>query len=196
MPWRAALRLPPKATDRRSPRPPSVYNNRGPKRNLTSRRQFAIMSSFSVALAAPFTTSGEQMHKLRSASLLRWDSCLDLRILPRKLDGSPHSPLRSSAQCTKRREMRSGIKTTNPLLISLEPAIGLEPMTCALRVRCSTTELRRRRPASNGAGLDQMNCIRPATFRVIVSGALHRMVQGERSNRGLSEIASALRASQ
>ena len=27
--------------------------------------------------------------------------------------------------------------------LGLEPAIGLEPMTCALRVRCSTTELRR-----------------------------------------------------
>lgn len=27
--------------------------------------------------------------------------------------------------------------------IKVEPAIGLEPMTCALRVRCSTTELRR-----------------------------------------------------
>ena len=99
----------------------------------------------------------------------------------------PRSPLRSSAQCTKRREMRSGIKTTNPLLISLEPAIGLEPMTCALRVRCSTTELRRP---------EQKNCTKPATPRVIASGALHRMVQGERSNRGLSKIASALRASQ
>src|SRR5436309_15684691 len=43
-------------------------------------------------------------------------------------------------------------------------------MTCALRVRCSTTELRR--PG-------QKNCIRPATFRVIASGVLHRMVQGE-----------------
>ena len=52
----------------------------------------------------------------------------------------------------------------------VEPAIGLEPMTCALRVRRSTTELRR--PG-------QKNCIRPATFRVIASGVLHRMVQGE-----------------
>ncbi len=25
----------------------------------------------------------------------------------------------------------------------MEPTIGLEPMTCALRMRCSTTELRR-----------------------------------------------------
>src|SRR5438876_8575534 len=43
-------------------------------------------------------------------------------------------------------------------------------MTCALRVRRSTAELRRH---------GQKNCIRPATFRVIASGVLHRMVQGE-----------------
>ena len=168
---------------RRSPRPPSAYSSRATAQhtwgspqvqvfqqecqrsrmlhkhfegNWTSRlpprgdysprslaRQLAPTPVDTLALAAPFTNLGE----------------LTL----------PRSPLRSSVRPAKIRKCRSG-PHYRPLRHFLEPAIGLEPMTCALRVRCSTTELRR--PG-------QKNCIRPATFRVIASGVLHRMVQGE-----------------
>ena len=48
---------------------------------------------------------------------------------------------RGAVRCCQS-QARERRRTRKPL-IRLEPAIGLEPMTCALRVRCSTTELRR-----------------------------------------------------
>src|SRR6058998_944329 len=167
---------------RRSPRPPSAYSSRATaqhtwgspqvqvfqqecqrsrmlhkhfERNLTSRlpprgdysprslaRQLAPTPVDTLALAAPLPPGGAY---------------------------APPLPPQVIGSTAKIRKCRSG-PHYRPLRHFLEPAIGLEPMTCALRVRCSTTELRR--PG-------QKNCIRPATFRVIASGVLHRMVQGE-----------------
>ena len=39
------------------------------------------------------------------------------------------------------REVFAEVPTRLPGLIRSEPEMGFEPMTCALRVRCSTTEL-------------------------------------------------------
>ncbi len=36
-----------------------------------------------------------------------------------------------------------GNSESSKTLENMEPAIGFEPMTCALRMRCSTAELRR-----------------------------------------------------
>ena len=133
---------------RRSPRPPSAYSSRATAQhtwgspqvqvfqqecqrsrmlhkhfegNWTSRlpprgdysprslaRQLAQTPVDTLALAAPFTNLGE----------------LTL----------PRSPLRSSVRSAKIRKCRSG-PHYRPLRHFLEPAIGLEPMTCALRER-------------------------------------------------------------
>ena len=134
---------------RRSPRPPSAYSSRATaqhtwgspqvqvfqqecqrsrmlhkhfERNWTSRlpprgdysprslaRQLAPTPVDTLALAAPFTTWGS----LRS----------------------PAPPRRSSVRSTRNQRSGGGAHTTDPSATSLEPAIGLEPMTCALRVQ-------------------------------------------------------------
>ena len=52
---------------------------------------------------------------------------------------------------------KKGPRPLAEALLSLEPAMGLEPMTCGLRISCSATELRRpihlvRCNKQNGAG--------------------------------------------
>src|SRR3989449_1048353 len=60
----------------------------------------------------------------------------------REIGCVPHIPFRSSVRSTYSRKCGRG-PHYRPLPHFLEPAIGLEPMTCSLRVSCSTTELRR-----------------------------------------------------